>query len=539
MTKNSLSSLQETSSQTNLKQEIAKRRSFAVIAHPDAGKTTLTEKMLLYGGAVHLAGHVRARRDRRKTRSDWMKLEQERGISISSTVLQFSYQGFHLNLLDTPGHEDFSEDTYRTLTAVDTAIMLLDAARGVQEQTIKLFEVCREKKIPIITFINKVDLPTGDLFGVIDSIEKTLGMTPIPFTWPLGTGRDLNGIYDLRRNQIYRFQSEGEIDSSPEQLIEGFQDPSLRDPNMDAEEFTRFQEGGEICQSVLSDYREEFYLSGKQTPVFFGSAAKNAGIRLFLDSFMELGLSPRPLLLRDKNILQPDQKNFSGFAFKLQANMNHRHRDRVAFIRITSGKFTRGMSVYHSRFKKSIRLLNAVSFFGQERQTIDTAYAGDIIGLTNPGLFQIGDIIAVQPTPLLPIIPRFAPEIFTRLISSDTSKLKSFRRGLEELAEEGVVQVFKTEDGRPVLGAIGNLQFDTFCWRLENEYHAPCNLEPMAYECSRWFHIEDSPSLSSYDLILYDLEKRPVVLFRSLRRLQSFQKDNPKIKLSSHPPLKP
>ena len=527
--------------QERLEQEINRRRSFAIIAHPDAGKTTLSEKMLLYGGAIHLAGHVRARKNRRKTRSDWMKLEKERGISVTSAALQFKYKNYQLNLLDTPGHEDFSEDTYRTLMAVDAAVMLLDAARGVETQTIKLFNVCRERKIPIVTFLNKMDMPAKDPFGLMDEIEKTLGITSCPFVWPIASGRDFRGFYDFKRKQVHWYDKQlnqeqtANSDHTTIEKLTGINDTKLKE-GMEAETYSKFCEGAELAQEALPGFDEELFLSGDLSPVFFGSAIKNFGLAFFLKHFVELCPPPRSIHLNNNKVLDPRKNSFSGFVFKLQANMNQRHRDRIAFLRITSGVFFRGMNVYHKRLKKNIRLSNPISFFGQERNTVDEAFAGDIIGLSNPGVFCIGDIISSDINELdLPNIPRFAPESFVRLIPKDSSKLKSFHRGLQELGEEGVVQVFRNIDGQSILGAIGQLQFETFQYRLEDEYGAISRLDPMPYETSRWFNAKDKNKFSTYEAIIHDMEGRAVVLFRSKHRLKSFIQSNTDVKLSEHP----
>ncbi len=522
-------------STTRLHLEVSQRRSFAIIAHPDAGKTTLTEKLLLYGGAIHLAGHVRARRNRRNTRSDWMKMEQERGISVTSAALQFRYKDYQLNLLDTPGHQDFSEDTYRTLMAVDAAVMLLDAARGVEAQTIKLFHVCRERRIPIVTFINKMDMPAKDPFALLDEMEKVLGITGSPFVWPMGSGVDFRGIYNLSQNLVHWYENIASGSQPAAEKLSSMDDPSLQE-RLGSELYTSFHEGAQLAGEALPAFDCDLFLSGDLSPVFFGSAVKNFGISQFLDAFMKLCPPPRPIYLQDGKSLSPTENHFSGFVFKLQANMNQKHRDRIAFVRITSGAFMRGMSVYHNRLKKNIRLSNPVSFFGQERNTVDEAFAGDIIGLSNPGVFSIGDVISSVSDLVLPSVPCFAPELFARLIAVDTAKLKAFRRGLEELAQEGVVQVFRTLDGQPVLGAVGLLQFETFRYRLQDEYGAPCNLENLAYECSRWFNPKDQNAFSSYDMILNDLQGRPVILFRSLHRLKSFQKSQPEVQLFEQAP---
>ncbi len=520
--------------QSRLDTEVERRRSFAIIAHPDAGKTTLSEKLLLYGGAIHLAGHVRARKNRRTTRSDWMKMEKERGISVSSAALQFTYKNFQLNLLDTPGHQDFSEDTYRTLMAVDAAVMLLDATKGVEAQTIKLFHVCKERKIPIVTFLNKMDMPAKDAFAVIDEIENILGITSCPFVWPMGSGSDFKGVYDLQKKCVYWYETTDSGTKPANESVSSIEDDKIKE-SLDTELYNTFYEGVQLAKMALPSYDKELFLSGDLSPVFFGSAVKNFGVSLFLDYFTQLCPPPQMLTLRNQEKLNPKENKFSGFVFKLQANMNQRHRDRIAFVRITSGVFERGMSVYHNRLKKNIRLSNPVSFFGQERNTVDEAFAGDIIGLSNPGIFSIGDVISINEVLALPTVPRFASEFFSRITPTDTAKLKAFRRGLQELAEEGVVQVFRSEDGRPILGVVGQLQFETLQYRLKDEYGVESRLESLGYECSRWFDPRDRSVFSSYDMILKDSEDRPVILFRSLYRLKSFQENNPKIKLLEHP----
>ncbi|MBI3394855.1 MAG: peptide chain release factor 3 [Spirochaetia bacterium] len=517
-----------------LPEEIARRRAFAIIAHPDAGKTTLTEKILLYGGAIQLAGHVRARKDRRSTRSDWMTMERERGISITTAALQFEYNGFVLNLLDTPGHEDFSEDTYRTLMAVDAAVMLLDGAKGVEPQTIKLFHVCRERNIPIVTFINKMDMPARDPFSLLDEVEKVLGITAVPLTWPMGSGPDFRGFFDLRDNTVHRFErTKGGQHKAPESMT-GIDDPELVSL-MGEELYSVFHEGVELASGALPAFDVDVFRAGNMTPVFFGSAVTNFGVQLFLDRFIQLAPKPAVIPLLSGGMLDPESKEFSAFVFKLQANMNQKHRDRVAFVRITSGIFERGMAVTVPRLEKQVKLSSPVSFFGQERSTVDIAYPGDIIGLINPGTYHIGDTLCTGTPPAFRPLPRFAPEMFSRLVPTDTEKLKSFRKGVEQLAEEGVVQVFTGRDGNPVLGAVGTLQFEVFRFRLEDEYNAPCRLEALPFECSRWIRAEDAGKFSAYDMILKDEKNRPIVLFKSDFRMRSFQQTNPDVPLFEHP----
>ncbi len=515
--------------------EVSKRRAFAIIAHPDAGKTTLTEKLLLYGGAIQLAGHVRARKDRKGTRSDWMSMEKERGISVTSAALQFEYEGSILHLLDTPGHQDFSEDTYRTLMAADSAVMVLDASRGVEPQTKKLFRVCRERGIPIVTMINKMDMPAKDPFDLLDEVEKVLGITAVPVLWPMGSGPDFKGVYDLRTNLVHSFErTAGGAFKAPEKTS-GIDDPALRDI-MEDWLYDIFREGVELARGALPEFDEEAFLKCEMTPVFFGSAVNNFGIELFLKHFSELVPPPPPVPLTNGNFMEPATDKFCAFVFKLQANMNQKHRDRVAFVRIAGGVFERGMNAYIPRLEKQVKLSSPVAFFGQERSVIDKAYPGDIIGLINPGTFRIGDILCTgEPPPLRPL-PVYASEMFARLILEDTGKMKGFRKGLTQLSEEGVVQVYQGDGGLPVIGAVGQLQFEVFRYRLQDEYGAPARLEMLGFECSRWVREEDIKKFSSYDMIVRDEKHNPVVLFKTEFRMQNFQQQNEDVPLSDHPP---
>ena len=520
---------------SKLQAEIERRRAFAIIAHPDAGKTTLTEKLLLYGGAIQLAGHVRARRDRKSTKSDWMQMEQDRGISVSTAALQFDYKGYQLNLLDTPGHQDFSEDTYRTLIAADSAVMLLDGARGVEPQTRKLFHVCRERNIPIITFINKMDRPAQDPFALLDEVENVLGITAVPLVWPMGSGPDFRGVYDIKGKAVHQFERTTGGQFRAPDSVSGLDDPELKNI-MGDELFEEFREGIELAEGALPEFDPAAFLDAKMTPVFFGSAVTNFGVELFLQRFLELVPPPPALTLADGATLKPETDQFTAFVFKLQANMNQKHRDRVAFVRITSGRFERGMAVNLPRLKKQVRLSSPVAFFGQERSTIDEAYPGDIIGLINPGTFRLGDVLASGDPPDFSPLPRYAPEIFARLILTDSGRVKSFRKGLEQLAEEGVVQVFTDRDGQTIIGAVGQLQFEVFAFRLEEEYGAPNRLETLGYECSRWVREEDLKQFSAYDMVVRDEDKNPVVLFKSEFRLKSLIMDKPDLALLEHPP---
>lgn len=515
--------------------EILRRRSFAIIAHPDAGKTTLTEKLLLYGGAIQLAGHVRAKKDRKSTRSDWMSLEQQRGISVSTAAMQFEYEAHVLNLLDTPGHQDFSEDTYRTLMAVDCAIMVLDGARGVEPQTEKLFQICSERNIPIISFVNKMDLPAQDPLATIDNIESVLSISAAPMVWPLGSGKQFQGVYDLYGDKLHLFESGSGGKQPAAETLTGINDSKLKSL-LENENLEALQEGAEIVKSALPEFNKEEFLKGRQTPVFFGSAVSNFGIKLLLENFIQLAPAPSPITLRSGETIDPEEKTFTGFVFKLQANMDKMHRDRVAFIRITSGVFERGMNVNVSRLQKSVKLSSPVAFFGRERNTIDEAYPGDIIGLINPRLYQIGDVLSSGKMPDYQPLPRFAPELFASIACTDTAKIKAFRKGLLELAEEGVVQVFNTLETSPVIGAVGQLQFEVFQFRLEDEYGAPSRISPMSYECSRWFKEEDRAKMGRYERVVEDDSGNPVVLFETKYRLQNFIEQNKDVHLSIHPP---
>ena len=523
----------------SLKEETARRRTFAIIAHPDAGKTTLTEKLLLYGGAIQLAGAVKARKDKKSATSDWMAMEKERGISITSAALQFEYKDFVLNLLDTPGHEDFSEDTYRTLIAADTAVMVLDAGKGVETQTRKLFKVCRDRGIPIITFINKMDRPTKDLFALLDEIEEVLGITAVPAVWPIGTGPDFKGVYNREEKQVNLFQkTPGGAYQAPVQLS-GINDSSL-EAQIDSDILKKFREEIDIIDNGISPFDDKDFLAGVITPVFFGSAVNNFGIQLFLDHFLTLAPPPVHIALREGGELDPINSPFSCFVFKVQANMNKVHRDRIAFVRICSGKFERGTTVNHERLDKPIKLSSSFAFFGQDRNTIDEAYPGDIIGLVNPGTYKIGDILASGPIPKLKPLPVFAPEMFATVSCPDSMSLKSFKKGIEQLSEEGILHLFTSRtigSGYPIIGALGNLQFEVFQKRLQDEYNAKSSITPLPYGSCRWVKKEDMPNMPSSTNQIFDRDGRMAVLFESDWELNYFKKNNPDIELLDAPEI--
>lgn len=499
---------------------MASRRTFAIISHPDAGKTTLTEKLLLYGNAIELAGNVRARRNQRNTTSDWMALERERGISITSTVLQFPYKDYVLNLLDTPGHQDFSEDTYRTLTAVDSAVMVLDAAKGIEPQTRKLFEVCRKRGIPIFTFINKMDRPARDPLELLDEIEEILRMQPVPLNWPLGDGPNFQGVYDRASEGVYLFErTERNERMSPEVFVtlEGLSQQGRLSEAQAAE----LGENIQLLDDLGIVLDQARLLNGEQTPVFFGSALTNFGVRLFLEAFVEYAPAPQPYESQAGPI-SPNQDEFSGFIFKIQANMNPKHRDSVAFLRICSGRFERGMTATHAQSGHSVRLQRPYKLFANEREILEEAFPGDVVGLPNNGDFAIGDSLCNGTLIRFNTIPRFQPEHFALLRNTDLGKQKQFNKGLRQLETEGAVQVlynvnaFKRE---PILAVVGQLQFDVVRARLELEYNVPTQFERLPYTIARLVRgpeevVESLPERNDL-LITRDAHDRWVALFSS------------------------
>ena len=525
-----------------LKEDIGRRRTFAIISHPDAGKTTLTEKFLLYGGAVQLAGSVTARKNQRQSTSDWMELERKRGISISSTVLQFAYDGFRINLLDTPGHQDFSEDTYRVLTAVDAVVMVIDAGKGVETQTVKLFEVCRRRQIPIFTFMNKLDRPTKDPIALLDELEKVLGIGAYPMNWPLGTGFEFRGVYDRLAGQVHFFELIAGGAYRAPVAISTLADPAVRERLSDGDH-RRLLEEVEMLDTAGMSFDPAAVKSGLMTPVFFGSARNNFGVQLLLDGFLAHAEPPLPRKSKGE-IVPVDSAAFSGFIFKIQANMDPRHRDRVAFLRVCSGKFTRDMTAVHAQSGKTIRLSNAAKLFGRERETIDEACAGDIVGFVGQSLLSIGDTVTEDPAILYNEIPRFPPECFAILNNPTPSKFKRFREGLDQLMQEGVVQGFlprRASTQIPILAAVGPLQFEVFRYRLENEYGAESTLEATEWKFARWVHPGTDPSLLLQNtlptgaVLADDARGEPVILFPGEWALDYFVERHPELKLSTLP----
>jgi len=533
--------------------EIARRRTFAIISHPDAGKTTLTEKFLLYGNAIHLAGAVKDRKNQRATTSDWMELEKQRGISVSSTVLQFDYQGYAVNLLDTPGHKDFSEDTYRVLTAVDAALMVIDAAKGIEPQTRKLFEVCKRRGIPILTFINKCDRPTLDPLALLDEIETVLGLQTCPVTWPLGNGPSFRGVYDRRARQVHLFERvPGGAYQAPVNVT-GLQDEQVR-AKLDPDVYTQVCEQLEMLDGAGHPFDLAAVHAGKQTPVFFGSAVNNFGVQLLLDGFLHDSIPPTsrnaayaPVGAEERAELREipvTYEKFSGFIFKIQANMDPKHRDRIAFMRVCSGKFTRDMSVLHQRTGKNVRLSSSHKLFGQDRETVDEAWPGDVIGLVGYDAFGIGDTLTEDRTIFYNEIPRFPPEVFSYISNPNPSDAKKYRAGLEQLLQEGVVQSFNARmapPGATLLAAVGPLQFEVVQYRLKAEYNAESRLEPTNWTLLRW--LDPHPSLEQPGNLIVasgvsfgtDKHGHPVVLFPNDWTLRYFVEKNPELKLHELP----
>jgi peptide chain release factor 3 len=476
--------------------EIRRRRTFAIISHPDAGKTTLTEKLLLFGGAIQMAGAVKGRKAARHATSDWMRLEQERGISVTSSVMQFPYRDCIVNLLDTPGHEDFSEDTYRTLTAVDSALMVIDCAKGVEERTIKLMEVCRLRDTPIMTFINKLDREGRAPIELLDEIEKVLGIATAPVTWPIGMGRELRGIYHLLQDRIYVYLAGERGRVGENRIIEGLRSAAAREwlgDGLDA-----VAEEIELVKGATAAFDADAYRAGRQTPVFFGSAINNFGVEELLAVFTTYAPGPLPREARERKV-QPSEAALSGFVFKIQANMDPGHRDRIAFLRLCSGKYTRGMRLYHARLGKEVRVSDALTFMAAEREHAEEAYAGDIIGLHNHGTINIGDTFTEGEKLAFTGVPNFAPEIFRRAVLKDPLKMKALQKGLSQLCEEGATQLFKpVRNNDLILGAVGQLQFEVVAFRLQDEYGVQCVFEPVNVHTARWIEAADGKKLEEF-----------------------------------------
>jgi peptide chain release factor 3 len=528
--------------QAELQAEVDRRRNFAIISHPDAGKTTLTEKLLLYGGAIHQAGAVKARRAQRHATSDWMEMEQQRGISITSTVLQFDYKGFQINLLDTPGHQDFSEDTYRTLAAADNAVMLIDAAKGLEPQTRKLFEVCRMRGLPIFTFVNKLDRPGREPLELLDEIEQELGLQTYAANWPIGMGDRFKGVFERRSRQIHLFERSAHGQREARDTVIDLGDPGVEEL-LEQDLYYQFKDDLELLEELGAELDLEKVHRGQMTPVFFGSAMTNFGVELFLNAFLDYALKPTPHA-STKGEIDPTYPEFTGFVFKLQANMDPKHRDRIAFVRVCSGKFEKDMAVSHARTGKTVRLSRPQKLFAQDREVIEEAYPGDVIGLNNPGVFAIGDTIYVGPKLEYEGIPSFSPELFAYLKNPNPSKFKQFQKGISELREEGAVQImYSVDDSKrdPILAAVGQLQFEVVQFRLQNEYGAETLLEPLPYSVARWV-VAGWPALEKVGRLfntvtVKDSWNRPVLLFRNEWNLNQVQADHPELQLSAIAPV--
>ncbi len=482
--------------------ELRRRRTFAIISHPDAGKTTITEKLLLFGGAIQLAGSVKGRKAARHATSDWMEMEKERGISVTTSVMQFVHKDSIINLLDTPGHEDFSEDTYRTLTAVDSALMVIDVAKGVEERTINLMEVCRLRDTPILTFINKLDREGREPIELMDEVESVLKINCAPMTWPIGMGKRFKGVYHLYKNEIHLFSAQHGGRIAEAEIIKGLNNPKLDELLKDQAQELRDEI--DLVKGASHEFDLEEYLAGRQTPVFFGSAINNFGILELLDAFAEYAPSPRPREALQRLVL-PEEDKFSGFVFKVQANMDPSHRDRVAFLRVCSGKFDKGMKIHHVRLGKSIQVANAITFQADTRKSVEEAYPGDIIGLHNHGTIQVGDTFTQGENLKYGGIPYFAPELFRRVVLKDPLRAKALQKGLVQLTEEGATQLFKPlKNNDLILGAVGILQFDVTAFRLKSEYNVECVYDAVAITTARWISSDKPAKLEEFKKKAFD-----------------------------------
>ena len=514
--------------------EVRRRRTFAIISHPDAGKTTLTEKVLLFAGAIQIAGSVKARKASRHAASDWMEIEKQRGISVASSVMQIEYKDCVINLLDTPGHQDFSEDTYRVLTAVDAALMVIDAANGVEPQTLRLLEVCRARNTPIITFINKMDREVKEPLDLIAEVESHLHMDAVPLTWPVGMGRAFAGVFDVRHDRMRLFKAGQErFDETQQEFIEGLDNPQIGSRFADA--WPQAHSEIELIRAASPVLDREAFLAGKQTPVLFGSAINNFGVQEVLDTLVELAPAPGPRTALER-VIEPDEPKFTGVVFKVQANMDPAHRDRVAFVRVSSGRFNRGLKLRISRTGKDIRPNNVVSFLSQRRELVEDAVAGDIIGIPNHGILHLGDVLTEGETLHFTGLPFFAPELFQAVEVKDPLRTKQLRTGLAQLGEEGAIQVFRpvAAGGALLLGAVGVLQFEVVAHRLKTEYGVDARMMPSRYNLARWISAEDPKELRKFldanvANIAYDVVEAPAFLATSVAQLRVAQERHPKI----------
>lgn len=518
-------------------EEILRRRTFAIISHPDAGKTTLTEKLLYHGGVIHEAGEVKGKRGTKAVTSDWMEMEREKGISITSSVMTFDYSKLRVNLLDTPGHKDFSEDTYRVLMAVDSACMLIDVAKGVEERTKKLYDVCRLRNVPIFTFINKLDREGKSPLELLDEVETTLKMTCYPLTWPIGIGQRFAGIYHRIRKEVMLYDQRREGDEVEIIKVEDFRDPVWRD-KVHPEVYAQTLEELDLIEGVLPPFDPEAFLRGEISPLTWGSAKQNFGVNTFLDFFCTYAPGPQPRRTKDGTDVSVLDANFTGFVFKIQANMDRRHRDRVAFLRICSGKFERGMKIKHSRLDKEVRLAYSNQFVAADRETVDEAFAGDIVGVNDTGNFAIGDSVGSETKVQFEDIPKFAPELFARMSVPDAMKRKKMQEALSHLSEEGAIQLFidpfvGAQD--PVIGAIGELQFEVLVRRMQDEYNLDCKLSRLPLSVARWPRLDGKPvdQLKGNFTIYRDMIDQPVILLEQEWDLNWAKKENPEIEFAT------
>ena len=517
----------------DLATQVRRRRTFAIISHPDAGKTTLTEKLLLFSGAIQIAGSVKARKASRHATSDWMEIEKQRGISVASSVMQMEYRDCVVNLLDTPGHQDFSEDTYRVLTAVDAALMVIDAANGVEPQTRRLLQVCRARSTPILTFVNKMDREVQEPLALMDEIERELGMAVVPFTWPVGMGKRFHGVMDLRNEQMRVFSPGEDRNRDNDEILQGIANPVYAERF--GAEYEHARHDIELVREAAPSFDEAEFLAGRQTPMFFGSAINNFGVREVLDALVDLAPppGPRPAIQRE---VRPEEPKFSGVVFKIQANMDPAHRDRIAFVRVASGHFERGMRLKVVRSGKELRPNTVVSFLSQRRALLDEAFAGDIIGIPNHGVLQLGDTLTEGEALQFTGLPFFAPEMFRSVEVADPLKTKQLRAGLTQLGEEGAIQVFRPAAGSVLLlGAVGQLQFEVVAHRLEHEYGCKARITPARYNVARWVTCDDSKELQRFvdhnaHRVAYDAVDAPTVLLEYAGELRAMQDNWPKIR---------
>ena len=526
-----------TDQSSRIPSEVRRRRTFAIISHPDAGKTTLTEKLLLFSGAIQIAGSVKARKASRHATSDWMEIEKQRGISVASSVMQMEYRDCVINLLDTPGHQDFSEDTYRVLTAVDAALMVIDAANGVEPQTRRLIQVCRARNTPILTFVNKLDREVQEPLALMDEIERELGMTVVPFTWPVGMGKHFHGVMDLRQQRMRVFSPGEDRAAGTEEVLEGLDNPAY------AERFGMQYENAqgeiELVDEAAPAFDEAEFLAGRQTPMFFGSAVNNFGVQEVLDALVELAPAPAERASMQR-VVQPDEPKFTGVVFKIQANMDPAHRDRIAFLRVASGHFERGMRLKVVRSGKELRPNTVVSFLSQRRELLDEAFAGDIIGIPNHGVLQLGDTLTEGESLLYTGLPFFAPEMFRSVEVADPLRTKQLKAGLQQLGEEGAIQVFRPVAGSVLLlGAVGQLQFEVVAHRLEHEYGVKARIQPSRFQVARWVTCDDADGgerelkrfIDANDhRVAYDAVDAPTVLVEYAPELRAIEANWPKIK---------